>query len=159
MCTETMRLTASERESLVCLNVALEILSKEGAALQRRAALIPGAKRDIAMLSAKITHLMEAFALTIPDAQARTYLNALRMADYVIGVRRPGPHGRDDRQYGMWLPNEVIGALLNGCHDHCMMCLDNKDARNRCALRKALDIIPNDCPQRDDGDCPYFSEM
>ena len=150
------RLTATEKDALVRMNVVLEILAKEPENLAERAAMIPGAKRDLGMMAAKITKLMDAFAETIPQEQLKTYLNALVMADYVIGVRRPGPHGRDDKTYGMWLPNEVIGALLDGCKDHCMMCPDQLDARKRCRLRKALDMCPSDVQQRDDGDCPYF---
>ena len=153
---DTKRLTATEKDALVRMNVVLEILAKEPENLAERAAMIPGAKRDLGMMAAKITKLMDAFAETIPQEQLKTYLNALVMADYVIGVRRPGPHGRDDKTYGMWLPNEVIGALLDGCKDHCMMCPDQLDARKRCRLRKALDMCPSDVQQRDDGDCPYF---
>ncbi|MBR4442536.1 MAG: hypothetical protein IKS52_04620 [Clostridia bacterium] len=153
---EKKRLTATEKDALVRMNVALEILANEPPLLDERAAMIPGAKRDIGMMKAKITKLMDAFSETIPTEQLKTYLNALVMADYVIGVRRPGLRGRDDREYGMWLPNEVIGALLEGCRDHCMMCPDQLDARKRCRLRKALDMCPSDVPQRDDGDCPYF---
>ena len=153
---EKKRMTATEKDALVRLNIALEVLTKEPENLRERAALIPGAKRDMAMMAVKIGKLLDAFAETVPQEQLRTYLNALLMADYVIGVKRPGPHGRDDKTYGMWLPNEVIGALLEGCKDHCLMCPAQLDARKRCRLRKALDMCPSDVPQRDDGDCPYF---
>ena len=153
---ETKRLTASERESLVRLNVALEILTKEPAELAQRSALIPGAKRDLAMMSAKIRKLMDGYAHTIPSEQLRTYANSLKMVSYVIGAKRPGGQGRDDKNYGMWLPYEVINKLLDGCHDHCMMCGLDKTDRKRCPLRKALDTIPNDVERSEDGDCPYY---
>lgn len=156
---ETKRLTATEKEALVRMNVALEVLTKEPQYLRERAALIPGAKRDLAMIAKRIEGLMEQFALTIPQEQARTYLNALGMASYVIGVRRPGDHGRDDKNYGMWLPNEVINALVDGCHDHCLMCSADTEGRKRCHLRKMLDTLPNDGPDRGDGDCPYYELM
>lgn len=155
---DTKRLTATEKEALVRLNVALEVLTKEPQYLRERAALIPGAKRDLAMIAKRIEGLMEQFALTIPSEQARTYLNALGMASYVIGVRRPGDHGRDDKNYGMWLPNEVINALVDGCRDKCLMCSGDTEARRRCALRKALDMVPNDVPH-DVDDCPYYEAM
>lgn len=154
---ETKRLTASERESLVRLNVALEILTNEPAGLAQRSALIPGAKRDLAMMKTKIGKLMGEYVLTIPPDQYKTYINSLKMASYTIGVKRPGAQQRDDRNYGLWLPNEVINGLLEGCHDHCMMCSLDRGQRKCCQFRKTLDAIPNDVEQREDGDCPYYT--
>lgn len=153
----TKRLTASERESLMRMNIALEILTREPANLAERSTLIPGAKRDLAMMSSKIRQLMDGYVRTIPPEQCRTYINSLKMAGYVIGAKRPGLREHDDRNYGMWLPYEVIHALLDGCHDHCMMCELDKVSRKRCLLRKALDIIPNDAEQSEEGDCPYYA--
>ena len=66
---EKKRLTASERESLIRLNVALEILANEPEHLAARANSVPGAKRDMAMMVAKIRKLLEGFTGTIPDDQ------------------------------------------------------------------------------------------
>lgn len=154
---ETKRLTASERESLMRMNIALDILTTEYTALAARAALVPGAKRDLAMMRVKIDKIMEGFILTIPQEQLRTYQNALLMSGYSIGIKRPGGTANNDKEYGMWLPNEVINGLVKGCHDHCMMCDLDKGQRRSCWLRKALDIVPNDVPQHEDGDCPYYT--
>ena len=154
---ETKRMTASEREALLRLNVAAEILMLDIHALDARAKLVPWARRDLAMLSAVARRLLEGFALTVPAAQKRTYLNALSMASYVVGVKNPGQVARDEKNYGMWLPYEVINALLAGCHDHCLLCPADKAQRRACPLRKALETIPNDTTDREDGDCPYYT--
>lgn len=154
------RLTASERESLLRLNVALEILTMEREGLRTRAAMIPGAKRDMAMMAARILKLMKDFAATIPDDQLLTYKRSLEMASYTVGIKRPGNgERRDEKNYGLWLPFEIINALLVGCHDHCMMCPADKAQRRACRLRKALETIPNDAPTREDGDCPFYTLM
>lgn len=153
----TKRLTASEREGLVRMNVALEILTQEPAGLVQRSAMVPGAKRDLAMMATKIRKLMEGFTETIPDEQLLTYRRALQMTSYVIGMKKPVTSQRDETNYGMWLPYEVINTLLGGCHDHCMMCDLDTIGRKKCPLRKALTIIPNDVPDRNDGDCPYYT--
>lgn len=152
----TKRLTASERESLVRLNIALEILHHEPEVLAARAAMVPGVRRDLAMLRAKIQATMGRIVTTVPDEQIRTYLNALHQASFTIGAKRPGK-AREDREYGMWLPYEVLNTLLNGLHDHCMLCTLERDGRARCELRKGLDAIPNDVPARADGDCQYYA--
>lgn len=152
---EQKRLTASERESMVRLSVAYEILTQEVETLKERSKLVPGARRDMAMMRTKIDHLLHAFMGTIPSAQLTTFQNALKMSSYVIGVRRPGATPRDDKNYGIWLPNEVINELLGACHDHCLVCNYDRAERNRCKFRKTLDAIPNDVEDRADGDCPY----
>lgn len=154
---EQKRLTASERECLVRLNVALEILTKEPAGLAQRSAMVPGAKRDLAMMAAKINKLMDGFIDTIPNEQLLTYRRALQMTSYVVGVKKPATGPRDEKDFGMWLPFEVINTLLDGLHDKCMMCDLDTVGRKKCPLRKALTIIPNDIPERDDGDCPYYT--
>ena len=153
------RLTASERESLLRLNVALEILMREPDTLAARAALVPGAKRDLGLLRAKIKTLMEGFTHTIPTEQLISYRNTLRMTSYIIGARRPGSRGRDWTNYGLWLSYEEINGLLEGCHDKCLTCALDTVGRRKCPLRKTLDAIPNDVSERADGDCPYFAML
>ncbi len=154
---ETKRLTASEREALLRLDVAMEIMildAKE--TLAERAKLVPYARRDLAMLSAVARRLLEGFSETIPPEQKQTYLNAINMVSYTIGVKKPGPSSLDEKNYGTWIPWEVLNALLAGCHDHCLMCPMDKAQRRACGLRKALATIPNDSEERRDGDCPYY---
>ena len=156
---EKLRLTASDREALIRLNVAFEILDAEGENLRKRFGAVKYGRRDLAMLKAVIHRLMEAVIDTIPDEQMMTYVRSIRMASYTVGIKSPGKLERNERDYGMWIPYEVINALLVGCHDHCMMCPSDKAQRRACALRKALETIPNDAEDRDDGDCPFYTIM
>lgn len=118
---ETKRMTASEREALMRLNVAFEIMVLDVMdPLAERMKMIPGARRDLAMMSKRITKIIEAVPGTIPDNQLRTYLNNLKMVSYTVGVRSPGKLQRDEKNYGMWLSFETLTALLAGCHDHCL---------------------------------------
>lgn len=153
---ETKRLTASEREALLRMNVAMEILLLDIHQLDGRAKMVPWARRDLAMLSAVARRLLEGFSATIPPDQTQSYLNALSMVSYTVGVKKPGAMTRDEKNYGIWLPWEVINAMLVGCHDHCLMCPMDKAQRRACELRKALTTIPNDTEERSDGDCPYY---
>ena len=153
---EQKRLTASERESLLRLNVALEILINEPKEIPVRTAMVPYAKRDMAMMAAKIRKIMEGFAQTIPLEQMPIYIRALKMTSYTVGIKRPINNNRND-EYGMWLPFSVLNELLQGCHDHCLTCDFDKIGRMKCPLKKALDAIPNDVHERADGDCPYYT--
>ena len=151
------RLNATERESLVRLNVAYEILLRESENLKDRARAIPWAARDLGLLRYRINRLMEQFAETIPTDQLKTYVNALKMTGYTIGAKRPFGEKRNEKDYGMWLPYEALNTLLEGCHDKCMMCDLDAMGRKKCPLRRALDSIPNDVPERHDGDCQYYT--
>ena len=154
---ETKRLTASEREALLRLNVAMEIIILDLKCLDQRSKLVPYARRDLAMMARRAEKLLRGFAATIPEAQLMTYRRALEMVSYVVGVKRPGQAVRDEKNFGMWLPYEIINALLGGCHDHCLMCPADKAQRRACRLRKALETIPNDAEDREDGDCPFYT--
>ena len=149
------RLSASERDSLVKLNFVLEILKKDLNPIRARLASIPYAKRDIGLIASTIEKLMEKAGETIPDEQLMTYIHALEMSSYVIGAKSPVKRGTNVKEYGMWLPYEVLNELFLGCHDHCLMCTLDTVGRKQCSLRRTLDAIPNDVCDREDGDCPY----
>lgn len=153
----TKRLTASEREAIQRLNVLLDISVREPQHIDARLKLIKGGKRDMALITAKSKSLIEKLVETIPDDQLRMYSENLKLVKYVIGVRRPGDVGkRNDHDYGLWLPNWVINALLEGCHDKCLTCPADPEERRKCTLRKALTTIPNDTKERNDDDCPFY---
>lgn len=153
----TKRLTASEREGMIQMIVADDILSHTPEFLAARAKLVPGAKRDIAMMRAKIQKLNQKFIETIPDDQKMTYLRSLQMRSYMIGCKGPATPKQNTKDFGMWLSFDTINALVSGIRDHCMMCNLDRTGRKSCTLRKTLDAIPNDTQIRDDGDCPYFT--
>ena len=105
---EKIRLTASDRESLIRLNVAFEILETEGKQLERRLQAIQGGKRDYGLLKSKINKLMENMTDTIPDDQLMTYVRSLQMASYTVGIKRPVTGGNRDKDYGIWWGATII---------------------------------------------------
>lgn len=156
---ETKRLTASERDALQRLNVAYDILLETASALKERAKMIPYASRDLAMIRGRIEGIMRQIAYSIPPEQRATYNNNLRMASYTIGVKGPAVGTPRNDAYGMWVSWNELNALLEGCHDHCLTCTLDRYGAKKCELRRALDVIPNDCQHTDDGDCPYMTVM
>ena len=133
------RLTASEMETLLRMKAASIILKEIPEKMAQRSDMVPCAKRDFAMLAAKVQKLHDAFIETIPENQISTYNNNLWMCNFSIGVKRP------------------VNTLLEGCHDHCTMCNLDKGQRRACKLKKAMDILPNDVPRYDENDCPYYT--
>lgn len=150
----TKRMTASEREALIRLAVVADILDEARAGLEQRSGMIPGARRDIAMMRTKSERLLERFEATIPPEQVDIYRRNINMCGYSVGVK--SPYNRVQRDiYGMWLSFDVIRTLVAGLHDMCQLCDMDRAERRACPLRKALDTIPNDCPGNGD-DCPYY---
>ena len=139
--------------------IVTDILTDDIKALETRAAIIDHGKSGIALLKAWTLKLFRAMVDTIPEEQLKSVLHSMNDMSYVIGVKSPGKLKSDNRNFGMWLSNEQVNALIEGCHDKCMMCNLDKQQRRGCALRKALDSIPNDVPMRDNGDCQYYTEI
>ena len=81
----------------------------------------------------------------------------LETASYYVGARRPAQGDKNESEYGYWLSVKTIRVLLDGLHEKCMMCNLDKAERRACPLRKAIDSIPNDTPDREDGDCHYYT--
>lgn len=154
---ETKRLTASERESLMRLAVMVSIAHEVPQHLEQRCRLVPGAKRDLAMIRAKSDALLRRFAESIPEEQRAVLDRNIAMCSYHVGAKRPGGSWRDEENFGLWLPFGVIAVLVQGLHDKCALCSLDRAQRRACALRKVLDIIPNDIKERSDDDCPYFT--
>lgn len=151
-----MRLRASEREALLRLSVAYDILTNEKETLGARAALVPGGKRDLAMIAARIKTLLAGFCETIPEDQLIIYMRSLQTKHYIIGSKGPATPKSNNHDYGMWLPFDAINEIMKGLHDHCMMCAMDKSERKKCPLKKTLDRIPNDTQDSPDGDCQYY---
>lgn len=152
-----MRLTAAEREALIRLNVAVDILLTMPEQLARRVKLVKYGRRDFAMLAKVTERLTRGMTGTVPEDQLPSLLRNLKTASYLVGVKAPGAASRDEWNYGTWVSWGVLNALLGGCHDKCTLCDLDVQGRRSCPLRKALDAIPNELADRENGDCPYYT--
>lgn len=158
MGTEKRRITASEREAAMRMNVAITILNETEQALTKRFDIMPKARQYVRTCVTMMNKVLEMFKETVPEDQYRTYNNNCRMASYWIGVRRPVNTGGEtnEKDYGIWVPFETLNAILDASHDHCQMCTYDTAEQRKCKLRKHLDVIPNDV-NHNKGDCPYFT--
>lgn len=159
---EQKRMTATEREALMRLAIAEQILCREADDVQKRLGMIPGARRDMGLMKTLIEKLMRNIQETVPTEQLLSYQRSLADASYVIGVRcraTDGNREKRNKEIGMWVSYEALNAILEGCHDHCMMCELDKVSQMKCKLKKALDSIPNDKVDKVESGCPYFGEL
>jgi hypothetical protein len=150
-------MSASERETMLRVVTALNILITEPEQLKSRMKDVPYYSRDVGMLRKKALTMIEKMTDTIPKEQMWQWYREVKSVSYTVGVS--GVTSRNNEKYGVWLPNNVINALLEGCKEQCLMCNLDKGQRRACALKKALDAVPNDVPDKMDGDCPYYAQF
>lgn len=153
----TKRLTATEREMIMAFSVAADLIVRTQETMPERTAMIPGGKRDLAMMASKVRKLVERYMDTIPTEQLPIIKRSMASCSYRIGSRRPAEPQQDTKNYGIWLPYEVLNELLEGAREKCVVCTLDKAQRRACKLKKALDTVPNDVREKDDGDCQYYT--
>lgn len=159
---ERQRVTASEREGIMRINLALTFLLEYEDTLKKRAAAIPRGRWYLGVAKAMLTRWMKAVGDTIPLDQLRMMDRSIHETTYTIGVKCPARQGRaveDVEDYGIVVSFKAMNAILVGCRDHCMMCGLDKIGQKKCELRKALDTIPNDESVKDESGCPYYGVM
>lgn len=153
---DVKRMTATERESLMRVNLALNFLITEAENLKGRNKLIRRGNWFLAAARGLVKKYMTECYRTIPKEQLAVIRRSVQDTTYTVGVRCPATRDRKrDEEYGVIVPIGVLNVIFSACGDHCLTCMGNGDEQRKCRLRKALDVIPNDVEDRDDGQCPY----
>ena len=154
----TKRMTATERDTYLHLNVAYQIMSNalrdlNDESLKR----VKFLKRDLRMMEKTLERICTDVIGTIPDEQKRGYCNMLRDSSYRVGVKcRATANMHMQDEYGVYMTFDQINVFLDAIKEKCHYCgLDNAGIA-RCELRKALDELPNDTPECESG-CKYYT--
>lgn len=159
MDSERIRVTASEREALMRINLAYNFLLKEPEHLTRRAKRIRRGAFWLGAARAALERFMEGAYRTIPAEQLMIIRRSILETSYTVGIKCSATaNANRDKEYGVIVPIETINTIFAACKDHCLTCMSGTEEQRRCGLRKALDTIPNDRDDRDDG-CPYRALM
>lgn len=154
--TEKKRLTATEREALMRINLALSLILTEEGNLRNRNKLIRRGGTYLGAARGLMARYVDEFYRTVPVEQLKSVYRAVKDTTYTVGVRCPATRDKKrDKEYGVVVPIGALNALFAACGDHCLMCMGNREEQGKCPLRKALDAIPNDVSDRNDGRCPY----
>lgn len=157
---ERTRITASEREALMRINLGLSFLLEEPEQLKRRTKLTRRGAFWLGAARSALERYMNEVYMTIPPEQLQMIRRSVMETSYTVGIRcRATADANRFENYGMIVPFDVIGTLLDACKDHCLTCMGDTEAQKKCKLRKALDILPNDTEDKDDGTCPYRALM
>lgn len=151
-------MTATERDALLHMAIGCDVIDHIRPKLERRMKTIPRAASRLGIARWAMDSLIEDVMKTMPTDQLVNLRNNLNMRSYIIGVKSPANRGRD-MNYGLWISFEQMNELMAACHDHCLTCGLDLGEQRRCRLRKALDAMGNDVPDRPDGGCPYYGVM
>ena len=153
---ERKRLCATEREALMNMSLAMDIMLRAKDLLPERMKMIEYGARDLGAITNGLTRLRRKILRTVPDCQIETLQRNLKACSYTIGVRRPGKEqAHNYKDFGCWVSWDFINEMLLGLHDHCLMCGLNAAEQRACPLAKALDSIPSDIPDAPGDGCRY----
>ena len=157
---EQKRMTATEREAFQRIGLAEMLIRTEGENLKTRTKMIPRGAWRIASVISQLTRYINDVCDTIPEEQRKPLWRALQETSYTVGIRCPATRDRErDKQYGIFVPIWALDAIFAACGDHCITCMGGYDEQRKCPLRKALDAIPNDVKEREDGRCHYQGDL
>lgn len=154
---EIKRLTATEREAIMRLSLALEFLTVDVDFLKRRAEMVPNGKALLAGARGMVRKFIDLSCDTMPEDQLKSMIRTMKMTTFEVGVKCPATAKNSRRldDYGVIVSLNAINEIFAACEDHCALCIGGPAEVKGCALRKALDTIPNDAAERPDGGCPY----
>ena len=155
---KTKRMSASERDTMLRIVTALNILLTEPEKLKERMKDVPYYSRDVGMLKKKALDIIDKMTDTIPQEQLWQWYREIKTVTYVVGIPGAASTHNNDK-FGVWLPNNLINALMDGCKEQCLMCNLDRAQRRACKLKKTLDAIPNNVQDKMDGDCPYYAQL
>lgn len=148
------RVTSGERDAILRLHAAVDILATSGNLLSKRYGAESREKLGGAIKT--VVDIWKEIVETIPEQQRKSIQRDIDGISYSVGVRRPAAEAGYDRDFGMWVSIETLYQLIGGCHERCMLCEDDLQKRRGCALRQALDNVANNTEELENGDCPYF---
>ena len=153
---ETKRMTATEREALMRVNLALNFLITEAENLKVRNKLVRRGNQLLAAARGLVKRYVTECYATVPAEQLAAVRRSVHDTVYTVGVRCQATRDRKrDEEYGVVVPIGALNVIFSACGDHCLTCMGDFGEQRKCPLRKALDAIPNDVADRDDGRCPY----
>lgn len=154
------RITATEREALMRLNLAYNFLLESPENLTRRTKMIDRGAFYLASARKMMEQYIKSAYRTIPTEQLKIIQRSIKETSYTVGVKCPATaNARRFEEWGVIVPIAAINELFTACGDHCITCMGDTEAQAKCELRKALDMIPNDTEERSDGGCPYRALM
>ena len=151
------RMTATEREAIMRLSLALEFLTVDARHIRQRAEMVPGGKAMLEQARDNVRSFIDLACDTMPEDQLKSMIRTMKMTTFEVGVKCPATAKNSRRldDYGVIVSLNAINELFAACEDHCALCIAGEAEAKGCALRKALDTIPNDIEDRNDGRCPY----
>ena len=153
--TEKKRLTADEREALARISLAIEFLNVEAKFLERRSKAVHGAGYLAAAKGLMERYLKDVYR-TVPREQLVVIQRSFKETTVEVGIKCSATRKVSlDKEFGLVIPMYAANKLMEASRDRCLMCGLNTEEQRKCELRKAIDMIPNNIEDREDGGCPY----
>lgn len=124
--------------------------------LEKRAKAIPGAWRDLKMLSAKSQNLLSDLLGTVPENKLKQIMRELKSMEVTVEVKGAA-NSKLERGQFQYVPCEALETLIQKTLDwECYFCEKcGKEAKN-CSTRKVIeDCFPYEMHFKDKEYCAY----
>ena len=124
--------------------------------IEKRARRVPGAWRDLKMLSTKGQGLITKLLTTVPSEKIRIIYKELRNMRTRVDIIQPGlPEPEHDGF--TYVPTDALDALIRGVVTwECAFCEKDKKAARRCEWRKVIEATyPYDLPEKGNEGCRF----
>ena len=129
----TMRLRASETDSLFALYASLQEIDHAKGDMEKRIRSVPGGWRDISLIRAVLSKLIDRILETIPLEKLLALQRNMKCMSYRIYLAKPVTLPKEE----VIVKGEDLATLARYAHDYsCTAC--DKDC-NKCELGAALD--------------------
>lgn len=152
----TRRLTADEREALTRISLAVEFLKVESKFLERRSKMIRRGAWYLAVAKGLMDRYLKDVYRTVPREQLVVIQRSFKETTVEVGIKCNATRKVNlDKEFGLVIPMYAANKLMEAARDRCLMCGLNTEEQRKCELRKAIDMIPNNIEDREDGGCPY----
>ena len=151
------RMRGDEREGLIMLLLAGQVLSDAEEKIGRRAGTVRRGSWRIHLAKSHINRAADDIMATIPVDQLQTAKHDMMKATYKIGWYRP-LQIRDE--WGVWVSYHDLARMADAIADHCITCNKDGNGQRKCELRKILNDIPGKTMEPEKGGpCPWATLM
>lgn len=126
-------------------------------ALEKRVRSIPGGWRDMRLIQAVATRLMQNILATVPEEKLMLIRKELAHTKVRVSVERSIGTPDDGTKYFAYVPYNALERIMaRVVDDECLCCDKTRDEVLRCQLRKDIEATyPFEYPKRR-GECPFM---
>ena len=151
------RLVSAEQSAYQNLKAAAKMAALQEAALTRRMAGIPNARKYLRGGIGMLNKLIQEIDATMPEEQHEHLARQADTLRMIAGVKAQMPRD-SDAEFGRWLSFKELNVVATAIRECCYACTtDDPQQQKQCIFCKLLEVLPTDKPDENAPGCGYFA--